>query len=246
MSKLLLDEKPLLIMPMLATKIGLNESIIIQQIHYWNEINKVANNNYRDGYYWTFNSVSQWQEQFPFWAKNTIQRIITNLEKMKLVVSGNYNKLKIDRTKWYRIDYKVLGALEGSPFTHIGSKRIPLWVKHLADLGLPLPENNSEINTKNNDKRYSIKNNGGRLFKYYNDSFENTFDKEHPTITKEQLIKSEIKLSNIAVELDLSNDDIMDCIDYHFENLAAGNDGKIFSFIGNNAEDTPIKRYIDY
>jgi hypothetical protein len=45
MSKLLLDEQPLLIMPKLATKIGLNESIIVQQIHYWNEINKKSNNN---------------------------------------------------------------------------------------------------------------------------------------------------------------------------------------------------------
>lgn len=104
--------------------------------------------------------------------------------------------------------------------------------------------NNTKVIKK--EKRYSIKNNGGRLLKYYNDSFEDNFNKEHPTMTKEQLINADNKLSNIAVELDLSNDDVMDCIDYHFENLAAGNDGKIFSFIGNNAEDTPIRRYIDY
>lgn len=152
MSKLLLDEQPLMVMPKLAAKIGLNEAIILQQIHYWNEINKKADNNYRDGYYWTFNSVKQWMEHFPFWSKNTIQRTITNLENMKLIVTGNYNKLKIDRTKWYRIDYKVLEALETSPFTQIGSTNTPEWCNHLSKLGLPLPEINSENNTESNKK----------------------------------------------------------------------------------------------
>ena len=48
MSKLLLNEQPLLIMPTLASKIGLNESIVLQQIHYWNTINEKANNNFRE------------------------------------------------------------------------------------------------------------------------------------------------------------------------------------------------------
>lgn len=152
MSKLLLDEQPLMVMPKLAAKIGLNEAIILQQIHYWNEINKKSNNNFRDGHYWTFNSIIQWREQFPFWSKNTIQRTITNLENLKLVITGNYNKLKIDRTKWYRIDYKVLETLETSPFTQIGVTNIPEWVNHLTSLGLPLPEINSENSSKINKK----------------------------------------------------------------------------------------------
>lgn len=107
-----MDEYPLLIFPQLACKVGLNESIILQQIHYWNKINRKANNNFEDGFYWTFNSYPQWQEQFPFWSLNTIIRAISKLEKSKLVVSGNYNKLKQDNTKWYRIDYEILTKLE--------------------------------------------------------------------------------------------------------------------------------------
>lgn len=37
MSKLLLDDEPLVILPKLAAAIGLNEAIILQQLHYWLE-----------------------------------------------------------------------------------------------------------------------------------------------------------------------------------------------------------------
>src|SRR5699024_3954931 len=125
---------PLLVMPKLATKICLNESIFIQQILYRNEINKKSNNNYKDVYYWTFNSVTQWQKQFPFWSRNTIQRTITNLENMKLIVTGNYNKLKIDRTKWYRIDNKPIKILEESPLTQIVARNMSKrWEEHTSE-----------------------------------------------------------------------------------------------------------------
>lgn len=113
--KLLFDEQPLLIMPQLAVKIGLHESIVLQQIHYWLEINKKADKNFKDGFYWTFNSYEEWQKQFPFWNVVTIKRIIARLKSQKLIVCGNYNKMKIDRTKWYRIDYNVLESIESSP-----------------------------------------------------------------------------------------------------------------------------------
>ena len=55
-TKLLLDEYPLLVLPKLAEKIGLNESIVLQQIHYWNVQNERIKNNFKDGHYWTYNS----------------------------------------------------------------------------------------------------------------------------------------------------------------------------------------------
>ena len=148
MSRLLINEHPLQVLPTLATKIGLNEAIVLQQIHYWNDINKKANNNFRDGYYWTFNSYEEWTKQFPFWSARTIQRAIKRLEDLKLVVSGNYNKLKIDRTKWYRIDILVVQELETSPFGQSGTINMTDWLDHLDKMGLPLPETNSKTNSK--------------------------------------------------------------------------------------------------
>lgn len=108
MSKLLMDEQPLMILPKLAMKIGLYESVIVQQVHYW----LLQKKNARDGYYWTYNTYGGWAEQFPFWSESTVRRAINGLEDKGILISGNYNKLKIDKTKWYRINYEILRTYE--------------------------------------------------------------------------------------------------------------------------------------
>ena len=170
MSKLLLDEVPLMIMPQLAVKIGLNESIVLQQVHYWLEINKKANKNLRDGFYWTYNSYKEWQEQFPFFSTKTIQRTIVKLEKIDLLISANYNKLKIDRTKWYRINYETLENIGNLPF---GQKVLFNESDcHIQESNLtkPLPEIKSEINNKDYQKTNTdfLSKNPRELFYYDN------------------------------------------------------------------------------
>ncbi|MGT3309527.1 replication protein RepO, partial [Yersinia enterocolitica] len=65
-----------------------------------------------DGRRWVYNSLSGWAEQFPFWSESTLKRAIANLEKQKLVISGNYNRDSRDRTKWYTINYALLNEIE--------------------------------------------------------------------------------------------------------------------------------------
>lgn len=108
MSKLLIEDRPLMVLPSLAVAIGLNEAIILQQLHWW--LDKSAN--VIDGHSWVYNTYSQWQEQFPFWSDKTIRRAIGTLESKGLVVStSEYNKMGIDKTKWYRIDYDKLNLV---------------------------------------------------------------------------------------------------------------------------------------
>lgn len=107
-SKLLLDEHPLQVMPKLATLIGLNEAIVLQQIHYWLCIKKENNKDYINGHYWVYNTYEQWKEQFPFWSVGTIRRTITKLENNGLLIVGNYNQAGFDKTKWYTINYVAL------------------------------------------------------------------------------------------------------------------------------------------
>src|SRR5690625_929921 len=106
-NNLLIDEYPLLVLPSLAKEIGLNEALVLQQIQYW--LGKKLN--YEDGRYWVYNTYEGWAEQFPFWSVSTIRRILGKLEKDGLVISGNYNKMGADRTKWYSIDYEKLSEL---------------------------------------------------------------------------------------------------------------------------------------
>lgn len=94
--------------------IGLNESIVVQQIHYWIRKNQENNINYYEGHYWTYNTYADWQKQFPFWSEPTIKRIFLSLEKKNILISGNFNQMKMDRTKWYRINYEALNQLSKS------------------------------------------------------------------------------------------------------------------------------------
>ncbi len=118
-STLLFDPYPLMINPNLAALVGLNEAIILQQIHYWVEKNEEKSKNLHEGLYWTYNTYEEWQRQFPFWSISTIKRIIKNLESKGYIMSGNYNSLTFDKTKWYTINYELIEALRnqiGSQF----------------------------------------------------------------------------------------------------------------------------------
>lgn len=88
---------------------SLDEAIVLNQLNYWIERNKDANRNFRDGHYWIYNSYEAWRKQdFPVWSATKIKRIFTSLESKGIVLSANYNKLAIDKTKWYTIDYDKL------------------------------------------------------------------------------------------------------------------------------------------
>jgi len=231
MSKLLLDEQPLLIMPQLACKIGLNESIILQQIHYWNQINQKMNNNYRDGQYWTFNSYEKWQLQFPFWSVKTIQRAIGNLEKFKLIISANYNKLKIDRTKWYRIDKNVLELLETSPIGHIDLTNMTEWLNEVDTLTKPLPETNPKINSESNLERYTILSDDDNVcFKIYKDAYTKKFNKEHMKVSASNYILLQEWVNSLA-NAEVMVSEYREVVEEYFDKLPKSNNGNIIAFI---------------
>lgn len=108
MSNLLIQEVPLMVLPTLATKIGLNEAMFLQQLHYWSE----RSQHEYDGHKWVYNTVPDWCRQFPFWSERTLARILAKLEKLELVLVGNYNNKGFDRTKWYAVNYEKVAELE--------------------------------------------------------------------------------------------------------------------------------------
>lgn len=107
---LLISEPPIQVLPSLAKTIGLNEAMILQQLHYWLDNPKAGVES--DGFKWIFNTYEEWQENFPFWSIRTIQRIFINLEQAGLVISVQLNKSNYDRRKYYRINYKAVELLE--------------------------------------------------------------------------------------------------------------------------------------
>jgi len=150
MSKLLIDDKPVMVLPKLAQAIGLNEAVVLQQIHYWLKTYQEANKagHLQDGRWWVYNTKKEWQENFPWWSENTVWRALTALREREIVLAtSEYNKKGYDKTLWYTIDYDKLNELENDlipktvkPCTQNGKMEVPKMVT-------PIPETNTETNT---------------------------------------------------------------------------------------------------
>lgn len=114
-----MSESPLQVLPELATKIGLNEAIFLQQLHFRLLVSKHT----RDGHIWVYKTYEEWQEEFPFWSIATIKRMIRKLEIEGYVISSaTYNRMAMDKTKWYRIDYTKIQLLTAQNDPSIGSE----------------------------------------------------------------------------------------------------------------------------
>ncbi len=113
---LLFSEEPLVMSrPLVRLLKSEKEAIVLQQIHYWLQVNKRKKVNYRDGRYWTYNSVKSWHEEnFDIWSYDTVKRTLAQLENKGLLITcKSYNPKGYDQTKWYTIDYDKLASLYG-------------------------------------------------------------------------------------------------------------------------------------
>lgn len=110
MSKVLFNKKPITIDVDFATNVGLNESIVLQQIHYWIVKNKEEGRNLKEDRYWTYNTLEEWHKKIPFLKKDAVRKALENLRKLEFLIVGNFNKSKVDRTLWYTIDYDKLDS----------------------------------------------------------------------------------------------------------------------------------------
>ena len=113
-SQKLIDEAPLLVLPSLAASIGLENAVVLQQLHWLLE-------NHRDtaeieGQRWIRRSTAEWEAQFRWASGKVLRRIFAELRERGLVLaSGEHNASPTDRTLWYAIDYGAVDALPICP-----------------------------------------------------------------------------------------------------------------------------------
>lgn len=112
-----MTEQPIVINTKLACVLGLNEALVLQQIEYWLTINEKAQKeiSFQDGYWWTYNTIAEWKEQFPFWSYDTVKRTLKKLRNKEILVVDKFNKNAYDQTLWYRINYKKLDEVSEIP-----------------------------------------------------------------------------------------------------------------------------------
>lgn len=104
---LLTNESPLIILPSLALKLGTNEAIFLQQLHYW--LGKTDNT--YNGIKWAYNTIQQWADQLKIMSVATIERAVAKLKKLGVLLVEKLNPNKSDRTNFYSINYKKLAEI---------------------------------------------------------------------------------------------------------------------------------------
>lgn len=143
----------------IAKEYGINIAVILDKLHFWIEHNKANNVNFYDGRYWTFNSMEAWSKQIDFMTINTIRRTLEKMEKEGLIVTGNYNTSKYDRTKWYALTDKANSFFENSQ-NHLakmpnqnGKNAEPIPANNTANNTIPPLSPDGEISTNKGEKK---------------------------------------------------------------------------------------------
>lgn len=94
-----------------AKEYGIECAILLYNIRYWIEKNKANGKHFHDGRYWTYNSGVAFAKLFPYLTSSQILRHLRSLESIGVLISGNYNNLAYDKTKWYAIAEKPCSNL---------------------------------------------------------------------------------------------------------------------------------------
>lgn len=138
--------------PEVAVEVGINAAIIYKNIQYWYDHNKKNDKNFFEGYYWTYNSMKAFRDDFPYLTDKQIRIALDTLENKGYIKTGNYNKSAYDRTKWYADLRANRVALQGISICPPGQMEVDEKANGIALQGEPIPIDNTIISTidKNN------------------------------------------------------------------------------------------------
>lgn len=147
-----------------AKKYGVNEAVILNNIRFWINknkldylVNKRESIHVHNGRVWTFNSYRAFSIVLPEFTEKQIRTAIDHLSREGILIKGNYNKLKSDATWWYTINEDWTKVDDWCPTGQsiCPESQIPsaLEGKRSDPEGKPLPDINSDINTNINTEK---------------------------------------------------------------------------------------------
>lgn len=127
-----------------AMKYGVEKAVILSNIRFWlnNNKNKDLSTVKHDGYYWMYNTAKDMSNVLPYFTQSKVQRLLKQLEDDGILIVGNYNKVKYDRTKWYTLSEFTYdeNCSTQTPEFNIGNEQIEQ------------PIQDTKTNTKTNNK----------------------------------------------------------------------------------------------
>lgn len=111
----------------IATKYGIAEAILLGYFYYWIVKNEISDINFYDGHYWTFSTIRELAKKHPYLSVPTIHRILRKLEDEGLILTGNYNKISYDKTKWYTLTETAKKLFQNETALFQNGTTIPLY-----------------------------------------------------------------------------------------------------------------------
>lgn len=126
-----------------AVRYGMEEAVFLDALMFWYRTNRGDNRNYRDGRWWSHNSVKAYEQVFPWWTAKQIRRVIESCKNKGALLAGNYNTDRRDRTFWYTPSDELLElygetVLGNCNFPN-GQMQSPEQAESFAQTGEPLP-----------------------------------------------------------------------------------------------------------
>lgn len=120
----------------IAERYGVNAAILLENLGFWILKNKVSDENYYDGYYWTYSSYRAYQELFPYMSKDQIRTALKKLIEDGVIITGNYNENPMNHSIWYALTEKgeaLLGFEHLKPDCYDEEIHNPIKRKSIAD-----------------------------------------------------------------------------------------------------------------
>lgn len=88
----------------IAYHLGLNAAVVFNHIVYWIRFNALKHeNSYIDGKYWMYETQEAISNSLGYLTLEQVKKAVVDLVDHGLLIKGNYNKNKFDRTAWYTV-----------------------------------------------------------------------------------------------------------------------------------------------
>lgn len=89
--------------PRVASDVGLQAAVVFECLRFWISHNRATGNNFKEGRTWTFITQADIAEQFCYLSTKQVRTALSKLIDAGYITSGEHNRNKWDRTRWYSL-----------------------------------------------------------------------------------------------------------------------------------------------
>ncbi len=127
-------------------------AILVHHFQYWVSYNSRMNRNFHDGKFWTYSTLKELAEHFPYLSTKQIERLMNKMIDKGILQKGNYNKTPFDRTVWYTFTDNWYARLGKSISRNREMENLESGNPN-HEIGTPIPH--TKTDTKTNNNKYS-------------------------------------------------------------------------------------------